>query len=54
MEMSAEGLGNAIYEEMERVYWPDTPLPQEAEAEMKKYYTTVASGFIKYMANNGS
>jgi len=52
MAMTAEGLGNAIYEEMKSVYWPDTPLPQEAEAETKKYYTTIASGFIKYFIAN--
>jgi hypothetical protein len=37
MAMSPTAMANAIYSEMEKEYWPSSPLPAQAEAETKKY-----------------
>jgi hypothetical protein len=52
MAMSPSDLTDAIYNEMESVYWPGTPLPLQAEVDAKKYYNTLAKAIINYMKDN--
>jgi hypothetical protein len=52
MPISPEDIADAIYSEMEKEYWPSYPLPSQAEAETKKYYTVLARAIINYVKEN--
>lgn len=52
MAMTVSGMTEAIYAEMESEYWPDTPLPPDAEAETKRYYRTISKAIIDYIKEN--
>jgi hypothetical protein len=52
MAMSPTDMADAIYSEMEKAYWPSDPLPAQAEAETKKYYTVIATAIIDYIKKN--
>jgi hypothetical protein len=48
MAMSADGMANDIYEEMAATYEGTSG----GEAEMKKYFKTIAAGMIKHLKAN--
>lgn len=52
MAMSPTGMADAIYSEMEKEYWPSTPLPAQAEAETRRYYTVLSTAIIDYVKKN--
>jgi hypothetical protein len=52
MAMVPTGLGDALYKEMESVYWPGMNLDSQAMAETKKYYNTLATALIEYTRAN--
>jgi hypothetical protein len=52
MAMSPSDMADAIYSEMEKEYWPGTPLPSQAEAETKRYYTVLSTAIINYVKKN--
>jgi hypothetical protein len=52
MAMSSDGMADMIYSEMEKEYWPDTPLLPQAEAETKRYYKVIATAVINHLKAN--
>jgi len=52
MAMNPNALADAIFNAMQSVYWPDAPLPPEAEADLKKYYSVLAAAVIDYIKEN--
>jgi hypothetical protein len=52
MAMSPSGMASAIYAEMEKEYWPGSPLPAQAESETKRYYTVLSKAIIDYVKAN--
>jgi hypothetical protein len=53
MNLSPSDIADAIYSELEKEYWPSTPFPEQAVAETKRYFTTLAKGVINYITANG-
>jgi hypothetical protein len=52
MAMSPSDMADAIFSEMEKEYWSSTPLPAQAEAETKRYYTVLSKAIIDYVKKN--
>jgi hypothetical protein len=52
MAMSETEMTDAVYNEMALAYWPDAPLPPDAEMETKKYYKAVFKAIIDYIKKN--
>jgi hypothetical protein len=52
MAMNPTDMAEAIYSELEAAYWPDKPLPSDAEAEAKAYYKVLSTAIINYMKAN--
>jgi hypothetical protein len=45
-------MADAIYNEMEKEYWPSISLPPQAEAETKRYYMVLSRAIINYLKEN--
>ncbi|MDR2534545.1 MAG: hypothetical protein LBD29_00755 [Treponema sp.] len=52
MAMTKEGMAAAVIAKIEAAYHPDTPLPEQAMNEYKKWYETVFDGVIEYVKAN--
>jgi hypothetical protein len=52
MAMNPSDMADAIFSEMEKEYWPSTPLPGQAELETKRYYIVLSRAIIDYVKEN--
>jgi hypothetical protein len=52
MAMTPSGMADAIFSEMEKEYWPSSPLPPQAETETKRYYIVLSKAIIDYVKAN--